>query len=63
MKKMDLFENAETLESNQLNTVVGGLKSFIDGDSNHHDNGDSNHHDNGDSNHHDNGDSNHSDNG
>jgi len=54
MKKMDLFENAEKIESDQLIKVTGGGQvgysdSYDQGDSDHHDQGDSDHHDQGDS--------------
>lgn len=50
MKKINLFENAEVVESNQMNAIVGGF-SFYDDDegSFYDDNGDSIADDNGDS--------------
>jgi hypothetical protein len=62
MKKIDLFQNAETISSDQLIKVTGGSNE-LEVVSNHHDNGDSYHDDNGNSYHDDNGSSLHSDNG
>lgn len=59
-KKIDLFNSAESINTDQLTAIKGGFKrvidsrSYDDGDSIHHDNGDSKHHDQGDSKHHDN---------
>lgn len=50
MKKMDLFESAEVLELDQLETVVGGFSLYDDNDDSFFDdNGDSLTDDNGDS--------------
>jgi len=63
MKKMDLFENAEIISSDQLITITGGdgtepwSYDYDNSASNRHDNGDSTSRDHGDSYHSDWGDS------
>lgn len=64
MKKIDLFQKAEVIASNQLTSITGGFsKSDDNGESWYNDNGTSLYDDNGNSFTDDNGSSNHDDNG